>query len=608
MRNLIFLITLIFGLAVNAANLLPNGGFESAAAKWRAYCDAAGTAPVDGIGGGVAGFAISSSTTSPLDGKSSGLITKDAANRQGCGVSTDFTAKPNKVYQVKLNYKVTSGTYTEDAYKVYIYDIVNNELKEVSPVFVKNSLLEETYSGVVQTGLGTSYRLIVHNASTNAVAVTMKIDEGSVDDQPKAQGSFASDWQTYTNSCSGSWTTNTTYECKMRYVGDSAEFQIKVNLTGAPNAVQLSVNLPVSVDSAKMVSNFGAVGSSTFQDSGVSSTMGGIQILSGIVYPYTSTYPGSGVTTTIPFTWGTNDSLTLDFRVPVVGKSSNTTLSNEYLQRKVFAQYKTTGGVTSYGSGQIIKYTSMVEDTHGAYNPATGLFTCPTNDFFKVTNQFYGVGAYSYNYIGKNGSSEFTRMVQASASGFPASFTVPCKTGETIGIYNAAAGATSVDGSSFNSITIETSSGGTQVVSSEQVNARYVTTAGQSFTNGAEIVTGFENKTFDNTNSASGSGTSWKWKCPKTGYPTVNASISMYAGWNTGESLLVSVYKNNSLWGSLARNYVTGSWTGVLIANGSIKVQCNTGDDLEIRTYQDSGATASMGTDGRYNFVEFYYQ
>lgn len=621
-----FLFSILFsvsGFTQDAKELLLNGSFESGVAKWKSYCDAAGITPVDGVGGGVAGFAISASTSSPLAGKSSGIITKDAVNRQGCGIATDFVvAEENKAQalQVKIPYKVTSGTYADDQYKVYVYDIDNASMIEVAPTFIKNSSIKEEFKGVFQTSLtGVNYRLIIHNASTSAVASTLKI-EAKVSSQVVSVGSFATDWQSYTNSCSGSWTTNTTYECKMRYVGDSAEFQIKVNLTGAPNAVQLSVNLPVSVDSAKMVSNFGAVGSSTFQDSGVSSTMGGIQILSGIVYPYTSTYPGSGVTTTIPFTWGTNDSLTLDFRVPVVGKTSNTVLSSEYYSRELVS--RANGSQTlSNNSETTLDLTTTVIDKAASIDLTANTIAVKSPGLHRITAKA-SVGAPAgatfngYLNLRKNGSTNETLDVRTfTTTGFSGNVYLSGST-----IIDAIAGdfydlrVFQQNGSTASATTdtvfiVEKLSGGAVQVAAEQsVGARYKTAAGQSIANASTPVIDFGTKDFDDLGNVT-TGGSWKFQPSSAGKFEfcVRVRYSNSQVWTATSSYAAAyLYKNGGSYSALGEVFFpatsTPSNSGPTLMGCDVVKMLST-DYVEVRTaHNESSARTLLGSDA-HNWV-----
>lgn len=71
-------------------NYITNPGADSNISGATAYADAAGTSPIDGVGGSPT-VTITRTTSSPLRGAASYLLTKDAANRQGQGVSYDFT-------------------------------------------------------------------------------------------------------------------------------------------------------------------------------------------------------------------------------------------------------------------------------------------------------------------------------------------------------------------------------------------------------------------------------------------------------------------------------------------------------------------------------------
>lgn len=159
------------------------------------------------------------------------------------------------------------------------------------------------------------------------------------------------------------------------------------------------------------------------------------------------------------------------------------------------------------------------------------------------------------------------------------------------------------------SVPIQGWSSSTQVSDSwdaRQIVARYYQTAGtQSFSNGTETVVGFENKSYDSVAAQSGSTTSWKWTCPSYGMYKVNASVQFVSGsWNAGESVLLSVYKNGTLYSSVNRNYSVGTWTGAFGTSGMALVPCNAGDYLTIVAYQDSGASLNLNTDGRYTWVE----
>ena len=160
---------------------------------WATYADAAGTRPVDGTGGSP-NVTWTRSTSTPLRGDAEFLFTKDAANRQGQGVAYAFSidrADQGKTLQIEFDYAVRSGTFaggtTSDSdLIVYIYDVTN--AATIEPVTFRlgggatNLPVRHaaTFSAATNS---TSYRLIIHCATTSASAYTVGFDNFSVSPQ-----------------------------------------------------------------------------------------------------------------------------------------------------------------------------------------------------------------------------------------------------------------------------------------------------------------------------------------------------------------------------------------------------------------------------------------
>lgn len=641
MGNLRFLTVFIFsilfslvGFTQEQKELLLNGGFESGVAKWKSYCDAAGITPVDGVGGGVAGFAISASTTSPLAGKSSGIITKDAANRQGCGVATDFTVQEEnkaQVLQVKIPYKITSGTYADDQYKVYVYDIDNASMIEVAPTFIKNSSIKETYRGTFQTSLtGVNYRLIIHNASTSAVASTMKI-EGNVSSQLVGTGSFSTDFVSYTNNCSGSFTTNTTYSCKQKIIGDEVEFQINLTFSGAPNASNLTLNIPYTIDTTKLVSTTPdnlIFGKGSILDVGIKGYPIHIDYTSTtsvrVIIPgtdQTHIYNAGFVTATTPFTIGSGDSISVTFKVPVVGKTSNTVLSNEYTARDIVAHIgNTTGQSISTGSDVRVQYSVATVDSHGittlGSNAKITASVPGCYDVDSLTTFTYASWAINDGFtvkIKKNGSS----IVLASGIGIenannfskaaPVSGVVCLNTGDYVETYinlTRAAGATTLNGDNTqNYLILKLRSSGVQVATSESIAARYKTAAGQSIANASTPVIDFGTKEFDDVGSVT-TGGSWKFTPNAAGKFEVCVRVRYANGqvWTATTSYAAAyLYKNGSSYSALGEVFfpatTTPSNSGPHLPGCDVIKLLST-DFIDVRTaHNESSARTLLGSD-----------
>lgn len=167
----------------NADQYLKNQNFDNVTTGWATYADAAGTSPVDGTGGSP-NITLTSSSSTPIRGAGSGIITKDAANRQGQGISTDFTidnADKGTTLQGYFEYNVASGTFATGDITVWVYDITNSTVIACTPSQVTNS------SSVARLGFefatvstSSSYRLILHISTTSTSAYTLKIDNFNV--------------------------------------------------------------------------------------------------------------------------------------------------------------------------------------------------------------------------------------------------------------------------------------------------------------------------------------------------------------------------------------------------------------------------------------------
>jgi hypothetical protein len=171
----------------HAPNFIENGFAIEDVAGWAAYADAAGTTPVDGTGGAPT-TTVTRTTTAPLIGDASILLTKPASNTQGEGISYDFSI--DNAYATDQNRMVISLLYDTAAvtgvYGVYLYDVTGAALIDVET----NDII--TGDGYFQAKFipttSTSYRLIIHTQTTTATASTLKIDSVKVErDNPNHQ-------------------------------------------------------------------------------------------------------------------------------------------------------------------------------------------------------------------------------------------------------------------------------------------------------------------------------------------------------------------------------------------------------------------------------------
>lgn len=405
--------------------------FEANVGAWAAYADAAASSPVDGTGGSPT-VTITRTTSSPLRGIASGLITKDAANRQGEGISLALTidsADKAKVLRVSADYEVASGTFSygdgtvasPSDLRVFIYDITNAVIIEPTQTLLDGS--GQIVTEFQASSNSTSYRLILHVATVSASAWTFKFDNVQVGPRELARGPIDQDLGALTTT--GTWTTNTTYTGQYYRKGNMLHAEVKIALSGAPNAVTLEVNLPagLTADITKIFGDAGnenyCIGSVTLTDEGVANYVGVMQLdrdTPTVVQPFSLDDAAAAVSpevinATAPFTWANTDVITIRYAVPIVGWASNIVTSSDSGTRTIsFGAYKDTSAQTA-SSGVATEITFNVKrfDTNASYSTSTGRFTAKESGYysFKSTIQ-YLTGATPPNsvaaYFLKNGT------------------------------------------------------------------------------------------------------------------------------------------------------------------------------------------------------------
>lgn len=570
-------------------NYILNSGAEHIVTGATAYADAAGTSPVDGTGGSP-NSTITRSTTSPLRGAASFLFTKSSgASRQGEGFSIDFdidSADQTRVMQISFDYKVASGTYVDDEMTLWIYDRTNATVIQPAGYTIKNASVAMKQIATFQTASNsTAYRLCFHVGVTTNSANTIQFDDIFVGPQSVTNGAAVTDWVSYTPT--GSWSTNTTYTGLWRRVGDSAEIQFKIALAGAPTSAALTVNLPsgMTIDTAKLSSsaNPTVLGHASISDTTVQyyeSYIGYSSTTAVALYVMTrsSTYveESTAVTQAVPMTFGNTDYIYGTYKVPIVGWSSNVQLSSDTDTREVSAHYATGTG-TLAGSNNVVKYTTLVKDTHSGYSTSTGLYTVQVPGRYLVhgvidTQQTSG-SSYLNAVIYKNGAS--FKYVSSIANGSVTSkhsevmAVVDCVAGDTLAIYSNTNGTspTFTSGTDVNWVDIFRLSGPSVIAASEKV-AAIITGDPASATSGNPIIV--PTVVYDSHGGYNAS--TGRYTCPTAGI------YKMYGALQSASSATtLTLYKNavsTILAGNLDSNG-EGTYAG--------SMNCIAGDVIDVR-------------------------
>lgn len=133
----------------------------------------------------------------------------------------------------------------------------------------------------------------------------------------------ATEWTSWTPT--GSWSANTTYTGRYRQSGSTWEGQVKVATSGAPTSASLTITLPVTsatdwqvTGNGRSFAGIGHLDNSFTAASLVYAWVPANSAVVTVVYP-TAFAAGTwlNVTQAAPFTWGADDSLTLNIAIPV---------------------------------------------------------------------------------------------------------------------------------------------------------------------------------------------------------------------------------------------------------------------------------------------------
>ncbi len=594
------------------------------------------------FGSGASGdLSIAATATDPLAGSYSLEFDSSAATTAGNMLSTDVLTIDRedmaKVLTWKFYYEASvnpanadwSGTST-NSLAVAVWDVTNSVwLSNTGNFSLTQSSGVGIASGSFQTNSDTAQiRFVVYNANATSGAITVLFDDFSVGPQTTNIGTPMAYMGPLTTT--GTWVSGTTtYAGNYWREGEFLVGSVKITQTGAPTSASLDINLPsgLSMDTTKLqsTSNGSIIPASggTIIDSGTANFDAVAVYVSSATSFRVSVLVASGsfttqssVTQAVPMTWANGDSLTLYYRVPIVGWSSNVQMSNDTDTRVVsfIALGQSPSGIIN-ASFNVAKFTSINKDTHGAYNSSTGFYTVPVSGFYSFSAQLdvsatFAVAQYVGMRVGNSTTGQYQynyhRSPVAVTNSYPFSLsgTVYANAGDIIqmDVVSNATTPTYSTALSGTALSIERLSGPSVIAATETVNCRYINTAGTSISNSGDIALTFPTKTYDSHNAFS----SDTFTVPVSGKYLVNCT-SFFASstYASGNRLYMYVAKNGTSYSLGAQQNVQAAITTNFGASVSATVDCLAGDTLKVfvGNNRTAGAT-SLGTGAHQNYID----
>lgn len=579
-------------LGTTSLNLVTNGDAESAVTSiFTPYADAAASRPVDGTGG-VPNVTTSVTSTNPLTGNKSFLLTKDAVNRQGQGWSVPFTVPLSmraKVLQIEIDYIVNSGTFVAGSTAAdsdviwYLYDITNSALIEPSSIKLlsNSSTLSDKFKSTFQTSAtGSSYRLIAHCATTSVSAYELKV-EVVVSPSAYVYGTPFSDWQQYTPTFAGLGTP-TSVDVRWRRAAQSVEIEGRFTsgtVTGAAATISLPSGLVGLPTSAYICGDYGTQGTTTGSAMVYDPTNNNLYFgMANWGVPATGTQVATG---------GFNS---FNASIPVKGWSSSVQMSDQTDTRVVAASYYGHNSANfADNTYTTIQFNTKLEDTHSMFS--AGTTTIKVAGLYEINAAAaFVIGGYAANNIFNlrvrvNGATDYLldRLIYNSSvqpNILKGSIRLPLKTGDTIVIQamktNFGANSGFDTDLTQTRMSIVRVSGPSAIAASETIAASYYVSP-TIFTTSTTIPINFDTKEIDTHGAVTTGATTWKFTAPSSGLYEVGGSI-----FTTAAGLTTRVYKNGSYFkpfgtASAANNNHSNTVLIRLNAGEYIDMRCNTG-------------------------------
>jgi len=586
------------------------------------------------------GTASSISLTATTTGAMDGVYSMSVANT----ASTNFTAGQGifsqvyniptidqaKVLAIQFAYQAYANVATtgmafpgtsSNTWSVYIYDVTNSAWIQPAGVYnlVQGTGTAVSKGNTFQTASNaTQFRLalICINSTTAttpaAGAMTLLLDDFYVGPQITANGPAMTDWTSFTPT--GAFT-GATFTGKYRRVGDSAEIDYYVAFTGASSgSIVLNPPTGLAIDTTKLAATAGvqqSFGTVSANKAGVGDVVGGVW-LSGTGVSFAGPGPSAATWnfTGVPFTAANNDNLRVRILVPIVGWSSNTSMSADTDTRVVaaYGSITTTTVSTSYvqlnisatkdTSGAVVSNT-IIAPVSGFYD-FNGYISCGTTHAY-VANYRYTLG-YSVN--NGTGPSAVIGEWRASASG-----TVqPTAIGASGTYLNAGdvlrfwgindGGSDSTTGGFY----ISRRSGPATVQATESVNARYVTTNAQAITNTSTATINTWTKSYDSHSAMNA--TTGVFTVPVSGKYRITASLlSAQTSWTTSTIARCEIQVSGTQSSGLFLLPLMASQNNFLCLNGSTTLSYNAGDTISLSLLNNTGTTFTLQGSSTYNWI-----
>lgn len=597
-------------------NLIFDGNAESGITNFVEGSYSAATRPAGTFtpSSGSGTFAISTSSSSPLFGSNSFLLTKSSgASRQGRAIERTIAIDAGyrtKMLKTRIDYTIVSGSFvagsngsspTDSSLIWYVGQYNGSTWTYTEPstfkMFSNSTTNSDWVEGEFQVNSDTTQIKLIGFISESANSAWVVKAEVGFRLSTYLAGTTISAWRSYTPTFTGLGSPTISL-ARWRQVGENSEIEIRgtsETVTGANATFTLPSGQAVDYSNLTTIVGYANTQSSTHPNPSVIWENGNA---TNILSLANGNAASSGFTQLTGTNVGNTTIFSIKASVKIQGWSSSTQQSDGYNGRFIGARYYNSASSVS-SSVSKFTYTTRDYDTTASYS--SGDFTVPSSGWYNVHAgvQYLYTSAASINnnlsiYLDSTSKAEFqsnTQTTSANDTVFVAD-TIYARAGQVISIRGSSSGASpSINSSdSRNFVSIVKVNAPTTISATEVVAARYTTTNNQSLTGSSTTIVNYEVKTHSTHDSVTTGAGSWRFTAPTQGFYKVQASIRAQAkNYSTGDNMVLYVYKNAAEYGWLGNWLAHTNLTSFPAYMGdSDTVYLNAGDYIDVRMFTNT--------------------
>lgn len=623
---------------VNADNLIFDGDAEAGITNFVEGSYSAATRPAGTFtsSSGAGTFEISTSSTDPIFGTNSFLLTKSSgASRQGRAIERTITIDSGyqtKMLKTRIDYKVVSGTFvagsngsspTDSSLIWYVGQYNGSTWTYTEPstfkMFSNSTTNSDWVEGEFQVNSDTTQLKLIGFISESANSAWVIKAEVGFRLSAFLAGTTVTNPVAYTPTITG-FGTVASVNFKSWRVGKHL-YVDGTFTTGTPTAVEGQITLGygggnANVTSASTLPTLSLAGTGHRDTAGADEQT--ILIEPSKTY-FTTGIQSAGIAgiakSNGSSVMGIGQKLSFNAKVEIEGWDSNSQVSDGYDGRQIGFRANNSSTSISATPAKVV-WTNTDKDDVAGYS--SGTYSVKKAGWYDVAASLYLAGTPSVDqtaiiYIYRNGASvkDYThryKVASATTTSVSISDSYYFLAGDTIEIYAMSEATTPTISSSTtkNIFTVNMRQSPTTISATEVVAARYTTAAGQSIPNTAtNTIVDFGTKDYD-THNAVTTGASWKFTAPVFGFYRVNVMTHYSSSvWAAGNAVYGSVFKSGSLHATIDDPPVWAASTESIPVKGETTVMLNAGQyiDFQIANTRTAGAT-TLSTSAALNYIE----